>query len=661
MRKKSVFIGASAFLLSILTMACQGDQVPEPQKPVTPPVIEKPTEPVVSQFTFEDKTFTASFTDADSRLNFEYDSKITFTWGDTQDEAIGVYKIKNNAITMYAGLLKGDSKSSDKSMTFKGRLLALEEGESYYYITPAPKDGEGKWIEYTTGLSDDQINALNTTASSYKLSWDEQIGVLGANANNLRDYFPLVWRGESASLSKEAAAIHVVLNFNENPGTIQSIQLETMAMGSEDKAFPKAYSYANLANVNNNSELASSFKMLFNNASPTVNEGIYIADAFMVTGFVNGLNVFNKKYRIVATCANGTYKSEYRSFPGQEDSEAQSSKNLPTFANGSTYKMTRPMSKAGSMTKINTEYNILSSLGMWSEEGKMYDPDRLTFATTPTGLTGTNGALTLVENHFSNYPSPLYKAGVYGPSYYNFIFESSTAEKEWSDWTDVGTWKHQGSSMDQHEVITTITLTEASEVYLTFVSEFAKNKNMLAYYSYVGDAPTTPKDLQKCIVFPNVSQNGNEPYLASGAPLSKGQTIKLLYTDANGYTTSVFPANAKVGLLMMIDSYNDSGNQVESTSLFKWTQWRIFSDSFYNKSLGNSNWNRYGRANWFFSTNIAENPNAAYFSLRDDAVQNHFGDMQFIISAWGTDNSPKAIETRNKLQINTDGTISAIQ
>lgn len=651
MKRSLLYIGASALLLSILTTACQGEQVPEPQKPVTPPA-EKPTEPVVSQFKFIDKTFTASFTDADSRLNFQYDSKITFTWGNTQDEAIGVYKIKNNAITKYAGLLKGDSKSSDTSMTFKGRLIELEEGESYYYITPAPKDGEGKWIEYTTGLSDEQINALNTTASSYKLSWDEQKGGLEANANNLRDYFPLVWRGESASLSKEAAAIHVVLNFNENPGTIQSIQLETMAMGSEDKAFPKAYSYANLANVNNNSELASSFKMLFNNASPTVNEGIYTANAFMVTGFVNGLNVFNKKYRIVATCSNGTYKSEYRSFPGQEDQAAQTSKHLTTFANGSTYKMTRPMSKAGSFTLISTAYKTLSALGMWNEDGILCDPDTL-MCKQPERIASIANALISTLSTRPNYSSYIY---------------SNSNPTPWSKTEDLKistTWTGtRGSHPQDYYYITTIKLDSDSEVDLTYIKDYTGgNRNTLGYYFYTKENNTWPNhdDINKYVLYPNAS--------LSVTGLNTKNTVHLLYKDAAGYTSKTFPANTYIGFFMMINSYQDkpgtSEDYVQTTGpLFSWSQWKLFTDAHWNeenKKLPNSTWSSWGRANWFFSTNIKDNSNMVYFSIRDDGADNTFSDMQFIISAWGTDNSAKTITTRNKLQINADGTISAIQ
>jgi len=83
--------------------------------------------------------------------------------------------------------------------------------------------------------------------------------------------------------------------------------------------------------------------------------------------------------------------------------------------------------------------------------------------------------------------------------------------------------------------IKNITVTEETELYLTFIDEGAGFKNVHGYYTYQeGDVPTSEEQLDKIVIFPNASAQG------SGGQLVRGNTMRLLGSFEPGTVISFF-------------------------------------------------------------------------------------------------------------------------
>lgn len=80
-----------------------------------------------------------------------------------------------------------------------------------------------------------------------------------------------------------------------------------------------------------------------------------------------------------------------------------------------------------------------------------------------------------------------------------------------------------------------LTVTDETELYLTFVDEGAGFKNVLGYYTYQeGNEPTSEEQLDKIVIFPNASAEG------SGGELIRGNTMRLLGTFEPGTVIGFF-------------------------------------------------------------------------------------------------------------------------
>jgi hypothetical protein len=80
-----------------------------------------------------------------------------------------------------------------------------------------------------------------------------------------------------------------------------------------------------------------------------------------------------------------------------------------------------------------------------------------------------------------------------------------------------------------------LTVTEETELYLTFIDEGAGFKNVLGYYTYQeGSVPTSEEQLDKIVIFPNASAQG------SGGELVRGNTMRLLGTFEPGTVIGFF-------------------------------------------------------------------------------------------------------------------------
>ena len=108
----------------------------------------------------------------------------------------------------------------------------------------------------------------------------------------------------------------------------------------------------------------------------------------------------------------------------------------------------------------------------------------------------------------------------------------------------------------------TISLSCASDVWVTFIGKGASFQNSLGYYTYPTDSPLTaaPSPSQITIIFPNASPSGY------GGGLNAGDKVYLGH----------FPANTSIGFALMANGWD------YSTGLVTPGKWTFFSDSRFN-------------------------------------------------------------------------------
>lgn len=222
-------------------------------------------------------------------------------------------------------------------------------------------------------------------------------------------------------------------------------------------------------------------------------------------------------------------------------------------------------------------------------------------------------------------------------------------------------------------VCNNITITAPTEVYVTFLSEYAWNQNLLGYYHYEGEAPSSGNDVNKNIIYPNLSKPGHEPFNTNGkptnnigkdgdAPLTEYETVKLMYLKPDGTAETIFPANTVIGFFMMID-VQANGFQQSQYSLLKWSQWRTFTNSAWNAE--NSRWSgAYNRCNFFASADVCNTsgtsaseasssaiPGLALYGMKDNATNDAntaYSTCLFMVST----SEPSAMQTQNKCYFN---------
>lgn len=109
---------------------------------------------------------------------------------------------------------------------------------------------------------------------------------------------------------------------------------------------------------------------------------------------------------------------------------------------------------------------------------------------------------------------------------------------------------------------TNIELTEAADVYVTFISEGAGYRNVLGFYTYDLNNPLTsaPNDEDVTIIFPNVSA------LGSGGGLQTGDKVKI----------GSFEANTGIGWVLLANAWSATYQTVG------FGYWTLFSDPDFN-------------------------------------------------------------------------------
>ena len=155
---------------------------------------------------------------------------------------------------------------------------------------------------------------------------------------------------------------------------------------------------------------------------------------------------------------------------------------------------------------------------------------------------------------------------------------------------------------------TNLVLTQACDVWVTFVSEGAGYKNVLGYYKYnVNNPPTKPTDVDSIhVIFPNVS------FLGSGGGLTSGNRVHL----------GIFAPGTAIGWVLFANGYN---NGAISTGM-----WALYADDQLNPE-GNSALRKHtillndlGREKFLLSFEDIR---------RDMSTDNDFNDAIFYVTA----------------------------
>lgn len=579
-------------------------------------------------------------------------------------EKLGVYIRKTDNSIIYAGnIISTGTQGDTGELKFSGSVSEKQDGEQYIYIHPAPT-GE------TQG-----------NAAAAEINFNSQEGALGSTTH-LANYIPLIWNEGSPIVSNQGYAVHLTLTFDEDPGTITKVSLQTMPNVGNYHIFPATF---NASTMSASSTMKNELTLNVTSGTATKNSaGKWETDAYLACTH-RDINVFRTKFNVkVETEANGTFYNEFRSFPGQQ--EATSITGLPMLANGKCYNLTTPMSKGAATTIINSQYKVNSLLGMWNEYGKTTDPFGMVKTTgLPSKLTdnilGTEDKKTAFTNR-----TLVNKSSQGSPTFtWDMVTKQSTQST-----TDI---KQSDVTYNNIEIVG-----EATEVYVTFISEYAWSQNLLGYYHYSGTAPTSPSEVLKTIIFPNVSKGGHVPYNKGGvdgganinpntasanvgtaedAPLQEYTTVQLLYNNPDGTYSTKFPEGTTIGFFMMRDpkasssasdldkehqgqegSIDHTGYQPRpDNTLIDWNSWRLFTNTAWNSASGNTGWWDMNCHNFFCSADVGSDasgtliPGLALYGAKDDASHNYnysFSAMLYMVST----SIPESMQTANKAYFN---------
>lgn len=637
-------------------------------------------------------SFTASIADAADNAPA---SRVAYSQGTGSinrhwetDEQLGVYIKKTDGSILRAGTITGNGETSDVTREFNGDVAQALSGETYIYVHPCLDD------------TDDDADPATACPANAAISYTTQSGALGST-DHLSDILPLVWRNGSAVAELQGHIFHLVLTFKDNPGTISAVTLQTMAMGTDgttpDRAFPANFQAARLANDVNatlpaaktrgtdvadatNYTGALTLNVSGTNTAIDNGDGTYTVEAYLASADIAGIDVFRSKYNVKVTATNGTFYSDYKSFPGQTTTTADA--GLPMLANGKSYRLSAKMSKGYAPTIINEQFKVNSLLGMWNRYGKAYDPQHL------------------IADDASQWPSQL--QDIIGDATKQASVKARVTSQTYGgtpSWLGpaAGSLYATGRDADlKQEDVTfnNIQITAPTEVFFTIVSEYGWNQNLIGYYTYptASEGSASSNSVTKNIIFADVSKPGNEPFNSAGnaannvgtnadAPIREFETVRLLYTDANGYTSTTFPAGTTIGFFMMIDPQaniivDGDGNDINGYDhrqydLMRWDQWRLFTNSAWNaqNTLANGakvNWpsTGYPNSNFFASGDICSTagstpadasagliPGLAIYGVKDNGTNNNsyaYGAMIFMVSTSDAD----AMTTQNRAAFN---------
>lgn len=546
------------------------------------------------------------------------------------EEKLGVYIQKGSDSYVYAGIVTSNGTAGDRgARRFSGTIAEKSDAEQYVYIHPA--------------LSDE----TQGNAAQGKIYFTHQTGDLSSIGN----YIPLIWHEGSSRASNQGYALHLQLTFNENPGTITQIVLQTMPGVGETSIFPALFDASTMSasTTYKQTELTVSLSV-----PATEHDGKWTADAYLACSHLDAVNVFRTKFNVKVSAANGTYYNEFRSFPGQES--ATSETGLKMLANGKCYHLATAMSRNVATTVINSTYKVNSLLGMWDVYGKTIDPfGQVKTSDLPSQLSCKETIQSKILTKLSSQGTPTFT--------WDLLVQQIKGSSDGTRQTNVS--------------YNNITIERETAVYVTFLSEYAWSQNLLGYYHYLtaGGAPSSPGSVLKTIIFPNVSKPGHVPFNKDGtdgganinpngaaknigntseAPLQEFTTVQLLYNNPDGTVSATFPAGTTIGFMMMRDTQASNGTSGEDgtdtpddhagysprsdNSLINWSAWRLFTNTAWNSN--NTSWYGGNCSNFFVSGKVVGTGGSvidglAIYGVKDDPDHNYnysFSSMLFLVS-----------------------------
>lgn len=571
------------------------------------------------------------------------------------EETLGVYIKKSNGKYTYAGNMTSTGTAGTGVRYFTGTVRAKRDDETYVYLHPAlAGETQGSAAQGTIDFTNQSADLDSTT--------------------HLSSLIPLIWHEGSPFPTYHGYALHLSLAFNQDPGTISSVTLQTMDKVDPTAIFPTTFEAATMkgGSTKNNA-------ITLNVTSGTAKQigSIWTTDAYLACTNTD-VNVFRTKFNVKVVATNGTFYNEYRSFPGQESATSQT---LPMLANGKCYNLGTTMSKGAVPTIISTQYKVNSLMGMWNEYGEVKDPFTLTKTTGwPTQLESLLGA---PEKKTAFTTRTLTNASSQGTPTFTWTMVTNQCS---------GNYKQSDVTYNNIEIVD-----KPTEVYVTFISEYAWSQNLLGYYHYpTGHVPASSNDVLKTIIFPNVSKGGHVPYNKGGtdgganinpnteganvgtdgnAPLTEYTTVQLLYNNPDGTYSKEFPAGTTIGFFIMRDPKASSSGHDEGTmggnadadlstyqprtdnTLLDWNSWRLFTNTRWNSASGNTGWWDMNCHNFFCSADVGDKdnggviPGLAIYGAKDDASHNYnysFSAMLYMVSA----STPSSMRTHNNSYFN---------
>ncbi|MDO4164844.1 MAG: LruC domain-containing protein [Bacteroides sp.] len=107
------------------------------------------------------------------------------------------------------------------------------------------------------------------------------------------------------------------------------------------------------------------------------------------------------------------------------------------------------------------------------------------------------------------------------------------------------------------------TLSKDAELAVRFIGGSSSAASTFGYYCYKEESDIA--NAVKCVVFPNTLTTSRSGKAASG--LQGGESVRLLYFDENGNSSTTFPAGTKIGWFLMNECFNygKSGGTFYST------------------------------------------------------------------------------------------------
>lgn len=615
------------------------------------------TRPVVAH------NVTVSLGEPEARVDYQQEGDdLKLTW--QESETLGVYIKQTDNNLIYAGTVSSNGAVGAGARHFTGVVSEKTEGESYVYLHPAlGGETQGQTAQGT-------------------IDFAGQAGNLGSTAH-LSNYVPLIWTEGVSMVAHRGYVVRLKLKFMSDPGTINTVTLRAMEGVGNDLVFPVSFDAATMAP---STTMKRELTLTVPSETATNNgDGTWSADAYLVCSHCD-VNVFRTKYDVKVDASAGTfYFNEFRSFPGQE--QAPSNTVLQMLADGKCHYLSATMSKDVATTVVSSQYKVNSLLGMWNEYGKVTDP----FA-----MVKTTGLPPQLQTNI------LDKKDAFTDR--TLINKSSQGSPTFT-WTMV-TRQCGGSYKQDNVTYNNIDIVESpTEVYVTFVSEYAWAQNLLGYYHYpTGSVPSHPSTVLKTIIFPNVSKGDHVPYnkggtdgganinpntatanvgVAADAPLQEYTTVQLLYNNPDGTYSKEFPVGTTIGFFIMRDpkassSGKDEGSMGDTSedthtgytprpdnTLLDWNAWRLFTNTAWNSAKNPYTtaynnvgwWNTMSCQNFFCSADVGDSnnggviPGLAFYGAKDDASHNYnysFSAMLFMVST----SVPASMQTANKCYFN---------